>query len=103
VDIVHPAALTAPDVVMVRGGGIETPLGTRNIHFPNQSFVGQDLQIAVHGRDADPGKPVSNQLVEFFGSGVAGELPEFVQNRPALLRHSAWFLGVHPVGGVLYR
>jgi len=77
VDIVHPAALTAPDVVVIRGGGVETPLRTRNIHFPNQSVVGQDLQIAVHGRDADLGKLVSNQTVQFFGSGVARELPEF--------------------------
>jgi len=77
VDIVHPAALTAPDVVMVRCSGVETPLGARNIHFPNQAFVGQDLQIAVHGRDADLGKLVSNQTVQFFGSGVARELPEF--------------------------
>jgi hypothetical protein len=81
---------------MVCGGGVETPLGARNVHLPHKSFLRQDLKVAIHGSNADLGKPASDQSIEFLGCRVAGKLSKFFQYYSALLRHSAWWFRVHP-------
>jgi hypothetical protein len=94
-NIVHSTACAAPYVVMVSRGRVETPLGARDVHFPNKSFLGQNLKVAIHGSNTDLGKPVFNQSIEFLGRRVASKLSEFFQYYSALLRHSAWRFRVH--------
>jgi hypothetical protein len=95
VDVIHPAAHATPDVVMICRVAVETALGSSDIHFPDHSFVGQQLKIAIHGRDTDLGKLLPHNSVEILGRGVTRDLVQFFQDHPTLLGHSAWRFWVH--------
>jgi len=96
-DIVHPAAFMAADVVMIFRGSVEPSLSACKVHFKDHSLRAEDFQVAVNSGNTDLRKSFANQVMEVFSRRVGRDLLEFFQDRSALFSHSAWRIRVHRV------
>ena len=94
-DIVHPAAFVAADVVMVFGGSVETSLSTCKVHLKDHPLRTQDFKVTVHSGNTDLGKSFANQVMKVLCRGMGCDLLEFLQDHPALFGHSTWRIRVH--------
>jgi len=63
-DISNPAAHNAPDVSMLSRRAVIALLPAANLDFLHNALCGHPFQIAVHGRQADPGHPLPNHSIE---------------------------------------
>ena len=96
-DIVHPAAFMAADVVMIFRSSVETSLSACQVHLKDHPLRAQDFKVTVHSGNTNLGKSFANQVMEVLSRGMGCDLLEFLQYHPALFSHSAWRIRVHTV------
>jgi hypothetical protein len=94
-DIVHPAAFVAADVVMIFRGPVEPSLSACQVHFKDHPLRAEDFKVAIHSGNTDLGKSFTNQVMEVLSRGVGGDLLELFQDHFTLFSHSAWRIRVH--------
>jgi hypothetical protein len=88
VNIVEPAAFYAPHVIVMLDISVESGLAAAKIELVDHSEPGQQLQVAIHGPEADFGHFAADKLVQPHGGRVRSDLLEFLQNHLSLPRHA---------------
>jgi len=95
VNIVNPAAFYATNV-MVRGQiAIESSLFAAKLQLLYYARPSQQIEIAIHGAEADSGQALGDNPIQTNCSRVRRELLEFFQNHLTLLRIALGGLGFH--------
>lgn len=94
-DIVHPAAFVAADVVMIFRGSVEPSLSACKVHFKDHSLRAEDFKVAIHSGNTDLGKSFANQVMEVLSRRVGGDLLKFLKDHSTLFSHSARRIRVH--------
>jgi hypothetical protein len=87
-DIFDFAAGLAVEVAVLLRDWIEALLSRVRIEAANDALGGHELQIPIHGSEADAGKPPPYPQVHLVGSGMIPAETEFLQNHGPLLRFS---------------
>jgi len=95
VNIVNPAAFYATNV-MVRGQiAIESSLFAAKLQLLYYARPSQQIEIAIHGAEADSGQALGDNPIQTNCSRVRRELLEFFQNHLTLLRIALGSLAFH--------
>jgi hypothetical protein len=95
VNIVYPAAFHATNVMVRVQIAIESSLFAAELQLLYYACPGQQIEIAIHGSKAHLGKSLPDNLIQTHGSGVRGELLEFLQNHLPLSGISLGRMAVH--------
>jgi hypothetical protein len=93
-DILDPAAGVAAEVTVLLRDWIEALLSRARIQTADHSPRGHEIQVAIHGPEADMRKPFPYPQVHLIGAGMIPAEAEFLQNHGPLLRFSQKFLPV---------
>ena len=97
VNIVHPAALHAADVIVAVDIAVEPGLLAADIEFLDHSRASQQLQVAVDSAQTDLGQAAADDLIQPHGGRVRCELLEFLQDDLPLPGVALGSLGIHGV------
>jgi hypothetical protein len=84
VNIVNPAAFHATNVMVRDRIAIESSLLAAKLQLLYYACPSQQIEIPIHGPQADLGQPATDNLIQTHRSGVRGEFSEFLQNHLAL-------------------
>jgi hypothetical protein len=79
-DIIHPPALAAADVMVFPGVTVEAGLSPAVFELADDSGSGQQLQIAIHGSEADPGQTAPDPFVELGGGRMVPVPAQLFEN-----------------------
>ncbi|MCG2684912.1 MAG: hypothetical protein L6306_15015 [Planctomycetales bacterium] len=83
-NIVYSATPDALHVKMAVGVAVESGLPAADLQFLDQPEPRKQFQVAIHGPQTDIWLTVADNLVQPSGSGVRGEILEFLQNHASL-------------------
>ena len=95
VNIIYAAAFHATNVMVGDRIAIESSLFTAKLQLLYYACPSQQIEIPIHGAQADLGQPLTDNLIQTDRSGVGAELLEFFQNHLTLLRIALGGLGFH--------
>jgi len=70
VNIVHPAAFHATNVIMGGQIAIESSLFAAKLQLLYYARPSQQIEISIHRSQADLGKALADNLIQTHGSGV---------------------------------
>jgi hypothetical protein len=84
VNVVHPTASHAAEVVVAAHVAVETGLGAREFQLSDRSVAGEEVEITVNGSQADFGNPPPDNFVERNRRGVRLELLELLEDHLSL-------------------
>jgi hypothetical protein len=86
VNIVHSAAFYAADVIVRGRIAIESSLSAAQLQLLYHTRPGQQIQVPIHGSQADFRQPAKDNSVEPRGSGVRSKLLKLLQYHLPLSR-----------------
>ena len=87
--IIHSAAHTAANVVMIFGCSVEASLSASQVQFQDETLTRQKLEVTIDRSNADLREVFPHQLMQFVSSWVTSELPEHIKDDLSLSGHSA--------------
>jgi hypothetical protein len=97
VNIVHSAAFYAADVVVRGRIAIESSLSAAQLQLLYHTSPGQQIQVPIHGSQADFRQPAKDNSVEPCCGRVRSELLKLLQNHLPLSRVALERLVFHDV------
>jgi hypothetical protein len=86
VNIVHSAAFYAANVMVGGQIAIESSLLASELQFLYDACFCQQIQVAIHGSQADSREPADHNPIDTRCGGVRSELLQLLQNHLPLLR-----------------
>jgi hypothetical protein len=100
VNIVHPAAFHATNMLVRGQATVESSLFAAELQLLYYARPGQQIEVPIHGPEADFWQPLTDKFVQTHRGGVRGEFLEFLQNHLTLSRMALRNTAVH--GGNSY-
>ena len=94
-DIIDLAAAHATHVVVSLRIAVEARLRTCGGQFLDHTIGGQQLEVAIHRRQADSGQARPDDLIEVGRGRVRRQFPQFLEDHTALAGVSADELSGH--------
>ena len=83
--IVDRSAYGTPGMVVRSGLSIEPRFRAAHVKFLDSAILGQQFKIAVNSTEADPGKPLSYNLIQLSRCRVRLQLSQFIKTIPKKL------------------
>jgi len=89
--VLNSSAAGAGQVIMFFRIAVKAHLASPGIQFSYRPRAFQDIQIAIHSPQADPGNPFPHFFINLISGGVIGCGFDFLQDHPALWCHPVSF------------